>query len=142
MRRRHELTEARWKRIKPMLPPERGREGRPSHDNRRMVNAILWVLKTGAPWRDLPEHYGCWQTAYSRFSRWSKRGVWASLLAELAKDEDSATYFIDATIVRAHQDASGAEKKTAANPSVNRAADRPRRFTFVSMPKGNQFICT
>ena len=142
MRRRHELNELRWKTIAPMLPAERGRRGRPSQDNRRLLNAILWVLKTGAPWRDLPEHYGPWQTAYTRFSRWSKRGVWTRVLAELAKDEDGETYFVDATIVRAHQDASGAEKKKAAKQLASLEADRRRRFTSVSRPTGNRFICT
>jgi transposase len=107
-----------------------------------MVNAIVWVLKTGAPWRDLPEHYGSWETVYSRFRRWTKRGVWAAVLAELAKNEDGESYLIDATIVRAHQDASGARKKTAANSSVNPEADRPRKFMLASTPKAIRFIST
>jgi transposase len=133
MVRRHELTAGQWERIRGLLPPERGREGRPSIDNRRVVNAIRWVLKTGAPWRDLPEHYPKWKTVHSRFSRWTRRGVWARVLAELAKDQDGESFLIDATIVRAHQDAAGALKKKE---------DRPRRYTLVSTPSETRFIST
>jgi len=107
-----------------------------------MVNAMLWVLKTGAPWRDLPAHYGSWNTVYSRFSRWSKQGLWGKLLAELARDEDGQSYLIDATIVRAHQDAAGAQKKMANSQSGNPEADRPRKFMRVSTPKAIRFIST
>ncbi len=75
-----------------------------------MVNAVLWLLRTGAPWRDLPPRFGPWNSAYSRFRRWAQRGVWDKVFAELSKDADSETFMIDATIVRAHQDATGAEK--------------------------------
>ena len=75
-----------------------------------MVNAILWVLKTGAPWRDVPRKYGPWQTVYSRFNRWSKRGVWDEVFQALSRDPDDESWLIDATIVRAHQDATGAKK--------------------------------
>lgn len=95
-----------------------------------MVNAILWVLRTGAPWRDLPTRFGSWNSVYSRFRRWVQQGVWDRVFAELSKDADTESFMIDATIVRAHQDATGAEKKTAPKPSVTREAAPPQRFTL------------
>jgi transposase len=76
-----------------------------------MVEGMLWILRTGAPWRDLPSAYGPWESVYTRFSRWSAAGVLARLFEALARERDSEGYLIDATIVRAHQDASGAAKK-------------------------------
>ena len=142
MVRRHELKVGQWERIRSLLPPESGREGRPSIDNRQIVNAIRWVLKTGAPWRDLPAYYPNWKTVHSRFSRWSRQGVWARVLAELAKDQDDESFLIDATIVRAHQDAAGALKKQDLRPSGVPEEDRPRRFTLVSTPSEIRFIST
>jgi len=142
MARRHELRTEQWERIRDLLPAEGGREGRPSIDNRQVVNAIRWVLKTGAPWRDLPEHYPKWKTVHSRFSRWAQRGVWARVLAELAKDQDDESFLIDATIVRAHQDAAGALKKQDRKLSGAPEGDRPRRFMLVSTPSEIRFIST
>lgn len=142
MVRRHELTAEQWERIRDLLPPEGGREGRPSIDNRQIVNAIRWILKTGAPWRDLPGHYPKWKTVHSRFSRWSQQGVWARVLEELAKDQDDESFLIDATIVRAHQDAAGAPKKRGRRPSGVPEEDRPRRFMLVSTPSEIRFIST
>ena len=81
-----------------------------------MVNAFLWILRTGAPWRDLPGRFGSWNWAYSRLRRWARRGVWDKVFAELSKDADRETFMIDASIVRAHQDASGAGKKADSKP--------------------------
>jgi transposase len=142
MVRRHELKAEQWDRIRGLLPPESGREGRPSIDNRQIVNAIRWVLKTGAPWRDLPAYFPKWKTVHSRFSRWCQQGVWALVLAELAKDQDDESFLIDATIVRAHQDAAGAQKKQGPKPSGAPEEDRPRRFTLVSTPSEIRFIST
>jgi transposase len=75
MQRRFELTDEQWAVIAPLLPPERSRKARPARNNRRMVNALLWVLRTGAPWRDLPGHYPPWKSVHTRFSRWSKQGI-------------------------------------------------------------------
>src|SRR5262249_19241908 len=87
--------------------------GRPPKPHRPMVDAMLWILRTGAPWRDLPSAYGPWMSVYTRFSRWSQSGVLARLFEALARDRDSEGYLVDATIVRAHQDAAGAAKKGA-----------------------------
>jgi transposase len=142
MARRHELTAEQWEGIRDLLPPERGREGRPSIDNRQVVNAIRWILKTGAPWRDLPGYYPKWKTVHSRFSRWSRQGVWGRVLAELAKDQDDESFLIDATIVRAHQDAAGALKKQDPRPSGVPEEGLPPRFMLVSTPSEIRCICT
>jgi transposase len=132
MRRRFELSDETWAQIAPLLPPERGRKARPARNNRRMVNAMLWVLRTGAPWRDLPSHYPSWQTVYTRFSRWSAQGIWQRMLSELASNSDPEGYLIDGTIVRAHQDAHGA-RKGGFSRSATRAAVPPARSTRSSM---------
>lgn len=76
-----------------------------------MLEAMLWILRTGAPWRDLPPEYGSWKTVYTRFSRWSQKDVLKRVFDSLAEERDGEGYMIDGTIVRAHQDASGAKKK-------------------------------
>jgi transposase len=128
MRRRFELSDETWASIAPHLPPERGRKARPATDNRRMVNAVLWVLRTGAPWRDLPEHYPPWKSVYTRFSRWSQQGIWTGVLLELTRNADTEGFPIDGTIIRAHQDAHGARKGGRQRSGV-RVEVRPRRST-------------
>jgi len=129
MSRLFRLRDEQWKRIEPLLPPQRGTGGRPAKPHRPMVEAMIWILRTGAPWRDLPPAYGPWQSVYTRFSRWSKAGVLERLLGELSQERDDEGFLIDATIVRAHQDASGAEKKGALSRSDALVADRPPRST-------------
>jgi transposase len=115
--RRHELTDAQWQRLAPLLPAEKPPTGRPNKDHRTVLNGILWILRTGAPWRDLPERYGPWKTVYSRFRRWQRAGVWERILAELqaeaAHDDtlDSSLSMIDSSSIRAHQHAAGARQK-------------------------------
>lgn len=98
-----------------------------------MVEAMLWILRTGAPWRDLPSAYGPWESVYSRFSRWSASGTLARLFEALSRERDGEGYLIDATIVRAHQDASGAAKeggprnRALARRSVHEGPRRSRR---------------
>jgi transposase len=132
VKRRYELTDEQWERISGLLPPERGRKARPAKDNRQMVNGMVWVLRTGAPWRDLPAHYGPWKSVYTRFSRWTRSGVMAHLLRELAKDADREAVMIDATIVRVHQDARRVRKGGTAR-SGSRVAGQQRRSTLSSM---------
>ncbi len=135
MRRRHELTDAQWERLRPLLPPQRPATGRPANDHRAVVNAILWRLKTGAPWRDLPERYGPWQTVYSRFRRWQQAGVWDRLLAVLQQAGDArgaldwSLHFLDGTTVRAHQHAAGAKKGAAIRRSAVPVAASRRKST-------------
>ena len=137
MRRRYELTDEQWDRIAGFLPSERGRKARPAKDNREMVNGIVWVLRSGAPWRDLPEQYGPWNSVYTRFSRWTRQGVWRRVLTELAKDADSIAYMVDATIVRVHQDGQHARKGGTAR-SGTPVADRRPKSTPSLMPTGGR----
>jgi transposase len=113
MERLVRLTNAQWGRLRPLLPSASKKGGRPGKPDRPMVEGMLWILRTGAPWRDLPSAYGPWQSVYTRFSRWSASGVLAGLFEALARERDREGYLIDATIVRAHQDASGAVKEGA-----------------------------
>ncbi len=113
---RGDLPNERWERLQPLLPPEKPGAGRPAHDHRTILNGILWVLRTGAPWQDLPERYDPWPTVYSRFRRWREAGVWERVLAELQAQGDRLgevdweIHFLDGSIVRAHQHAAGAKK--------------------------------
>src|SRR3712207_945469 len=149
MVRRHELTDGQYARLAPLLPPGKPATGRPNLDHRTVLNGILWRLKTGAPWRDLPERYGNWQTAYSRFRRWQAAGVWDRALAALqaggdaAGDLDWSLHFVDGTTVRAHQHAAGAPKKGAATrPSVARgAASRPSSTSGPSAAASRSRAC-
>jgi transposase len=108
------MTDAQWEELAPLLPPQRPRTGRPARDHRVVLSAILWVLRAGAPWRDLPERFGPWSTAWSRFRRWAAAGVWARVFAMLQRAADRAgrldwaTHYIDGTVARAHQHAAGA----------------------------------
>jgi transposase len=103
--KRYELSQAQWERIEALLPGKAGDPGRTASDNRLFVNGVLWVLRSGAHWCDLPERYGRWKTAHKRFSRWSTAGVWERIFADLIKDRDNQYLMIDSTLVRAHQQA-------------------------------------
>jgi putative transposase len=103
--KRYELSEAQWSRIAPLLPGKVGDPGRSGSDNRLFVNGVLWVLRSGAHWRDLPERYGKHKTLHKRFSRWAKAGVWEKVFASLIKDRDNKYLMLDTTLVRAHQQA-------------------------------------
>ena len=117
------LRNEHWKRIEHLLPGKPGDPGGQGRDNRQFVEAVLWISRTGAPWRDLPEHFGRWNTVYQRFARWSRSGVWQTVFMELSKDSEFASrVYLDSTIIRAHQHAAGAAKKTARKGSAARAA--------------------
>ena len=113
--KRYELTDDEWERLAPLLPPQRPATGRPALDHRMIVNGILWILRSGAPWRDLPERYGRWATVYQRFRRWQQAGVWQQVLSAVQTNADGAgqldwqIHFVDSTVVRAHQHAAGAK---------------------------------
>jgi putative transposase len=104
---RRELTNEQWSRIESMVPGKKGDRGRAGEDNRLFVDAVLWTLRTGAPWRDLPDEVGKWNSVFTRFNRWSKKGVWSRIFGVLAQDSNFEHVMIDATIVRAHQHAAG-----------------------------------
>ena len=110
MRRRHAIAEEQWERIQDLLPGRPGTPGRPAADNRLFVDAVLWIAKTGAPWRDLPERFGDWNKTFRRFSRWATRGVWKHVF-EALQDPDLEWLLLDSTSIRAHPHAAGAKKK-------------------------------
>jgi putative transposase len=106
---RHEVSDEQWAAIEGLLPGKAGDPGRTGRDNRLFVNAVFWIARTGAPWRDLPERFGPWNSAYRRFYRWCKSGVWGRVLEALGGDAELSNLLLDSTIVRAHQHAAGAK---------------------------------
>jgi transposase len=137
---RGDLTDAEWRVLNPLLP-DRGERGPTITDKRRTVNGILWVLRTGAPWRDIPKRYGNWNSVFVRFTRWSKLGVWDAALGTLASlgppaNEEQA---IDSTIVRALQHAAGAKRriKRSKRWAARAAASRPKSI-FAQTPKATR----
>jgi transposase len=117
MPHRHELPLSQWRRIAPFFPHRihHGGRGRPLEDHRRLFNGMLWRLHTGAPWRDIPERYGPWETIYGRFRRWRRDGTWARILTHLLESLERRgrlgrdLWLVDATVVRASRAAAGAE---------------------------------
>lgn len=138
---RFELTEAEWEQIAPLLPPEKsGRAGHPYKEHRTVVNAILWQLRTGAPWRDLPERYGPWQTAYDRLNRWRKDGTWTKVAEHVQIEHDADAdidwdvEFVDGSIIKAHPHAAGAPKRKA--KPLKRGAATLRTPPVTKKPSG------
>jgi len=116
MRRRHELTDEQWELIEPLLPGREGTRGPTAKDNRLFVNAVLYVAKTGIPWRDLPERFGNWNSVWRRFDRWCAAEIWERL-SEVLGDPDLEELSLDSTTIKAHLSAcgshrQGSEKKT------------------------------
>jgi transposase len=136
--RRHDVSDTEWVRLEPLLPPRKA--GKPRKDDRLVINAILWKLATGAPWRDLPERYGPWQSVYTRFRRWTQGGVWDRIFAAVQRQADAAgqidwtVHFVDGTVIRAHQHAAGAQGGTLQprHSGAARAASRPKA---ISVPR-------
>ena len=109
--RRHEISDDNWSQIERLLPGRRGGHGGVAKDNRLFINAIYYVAKTGIPWRDLPERFGKWDTAYQRFNRWCRIGVWSKVF-EAVQDPDLEWLLIDSTVIRAHPHAGGMNTAT------------------------------
>src|SRR5215203_2614686 len=112
---RGELTDKAWEQIAPLLP-ENDRRGGRWRDHRQVIDGILWRLRTGAPWRDVPDRYGPWQTCYDRFVRWRRDGNWDRVLVRVQMAAEVAeaipwTVSVDSTVVRAHQHAAGARRQ-------------------------------
>jgi transposase len=132
-----DLTNEEWARLQPLLPPQKPRTGRPAMDHRRMLNGMLWIARTGAPWRDLPERYGAVGTVSSRFYRWRKAGIWDRIWALLQPQADVAghldweSHYIDGASVRAHQHAAGAKRGT----------QRPKRSAGATVGSVPKFTC-
>lgn len=111
MIKRHELTNEEWSAIKELLPSEiTGKKGRPAKDNRNMLNGMLWIARSGAQWRNLPECYGPWQSVYSRFRKWSHDGTLEKIFRQLSTKYDAENLSIDSTSVKVHQSANGGKK--------------------------------
>ena len=127
--RRYELSDRQWNRIMPLFPqrPHLGEAGRPPADHRPIVNGILWVLHTGAPWRDLPERYGRWQTVFYRFNGWRRDGTWVRIVTSLLDEMDDKglidhdLWCIDGSVIRASRAAAGAGKKNRQLQEAGRA---------------------
>ncbi len=109
---RHDLTDEQCAVLEPHLPGSSGKVGRPAIDNRRLINALQWISRTGAPWRDLPPDYGDWKNTHRRFSHWRDRGVWEKLLDELSHEADLEGLMIDASHCKVHPHAAGAKGGT------------------------------
>ncbi|MGZ8330809.1 MAG: IS5 family transposase, partial [Rhodoplanes sp.] len=122
---RFDLTDEEWALLEPLMPKAR-KSARA--DDRRIMNAIFYVLRTGMPWRDLPERYGPYTTAYNRFNRWSRRGIWKRIFDTAAKSRDSL-HLIDSTIVKAHRAAAGAKGGSKIRRSGSAGAVARRKST-------------
>jgi transposase len=130
---RYDLTDFEWSVIEPLLP--KNRRGVKPKNNRRVLNGIFWVLRAGAPWRDLPERYCPHTTAYNRFNRWRKAGIWDGLMDAIVKAHDGKVQMIDSSSVRVHQHASGPKKRVEIVVWAAAEVASPRRSTRASMRK-------
>ena len=148
--KRHELTDEQWRLVEPLIPQDKARTGRPPHERRVLINGIFWILHTGAPWRDLPERFGPWQTVYHHFAKWRREGVFARIVEALQIKLDRNglidwdLWCIDGANVRAARAAGGADKKasggTRTNPPTTRWAaaeaglDRSSTWSLMARP--------
>ena len=110
--KRYELSACQWRRIEDFLPGRLRHVGVTARDNRTFVNGVLWVLRSGAQWKDLPEKYGNWKSVHKRFTRWAKSGLWERIFQILLDDSDNRYVMIDSTVVRAHQQAANGKGGT------------------------------
>jgi len=106
--RRHDISDHQWELLEPQLPGRKGRTGRPAKNNRKFINAVFWILRTGSPWRDLPPCYGGWKNTHRRFTRWRDKGTWERLFHLLMEEPDFEWLMIDASHVKLHQHGTGA----------------------------------
>jgi len=132
---RHGLSDEAWDLIKTLLPDEdEPRQARPWVSHREVIDGILWILRTGAPWRDLPEEFPAWETVYGRFRRWTRDGTWQAIFARLQQQLgregslDMELWCVDGTVVRAARCAAGATKKSCGRTGGPRPGPLARRF--------------
>ena len=141
MRHRHAISDQEWARIKDLFPGQPGQHGKVAKDNRLFIDAVLWIARTGAPWRDLPERFGNSNSTWRRFDRWTRKGVWQRVF-EALQDPDLEWLILDSNIIRAHPCAAGALKNGTAplakssRPSVAAEAGPGRRSTAPSAALG------
>jgi transposase len=133
---RYDLTDSEWSVIEPLLPMDR--RGPKPKNNRQIINGMFYILRTGCPWRDLPERYGPYTTVYNRFNRWRKAGIWDRLMDAIVHAHDGKVQMIDSSIVRVHQHASGVKKRVEFVVSVAAGAGSPRRSTRASMRRAGR----
>jgi transposase len=145
------LSGAMWERLAPLLPPQKPRTGRPSLDHRRFLEAVLWLARTGAPWRDLPPELMNWRTAWRRLQRWTAAGIWERIidaLRAMAPDAGWEAHILDSSVIRAHAHAAGARRRTggqalgrapaaASRPSSTCAATAVAGRSRSTSPPGN-----
>ena len=110
MPKQHELTDTQWEAVRGLIAGKRGDPGRTGKNNCRFINAVVYVARTGIPWRDLPERYGNWNSVWRRFDRWCAKGVWTQIAAVLG-EPDLQELHLDSTSVKAHQSASGSWRR-------------------------------
>jgi transposase len=134
MGHRHAISDDDWDRIRDLLPGRPGRTGWVARDNRLFLDAVLWIAKTGAPWRDLPAQFGNGNRVWRRFDRWARTGTWRQVF-EALQDPDLEWLILDSTIIRAHPHAAGAKKKRT-GPGANRS----RRWAGVGAGSGPRFM--
>lgn len=153
---RKSLSDAQWRRLSPFLTGKKGDRGRTARNSRLTVEGILWRFRVGAPWRDLPAHFGNWNSVYRSFRRWCRRGVFLRLLLSLARELDLRVLLVDGTFVKVHQHAAGAPKR-GRQPDISRSEqalgvsrgglttkvmlliDRRGRLAGFSLAPGNTF---
>ena len=126
--KRHDISDSVWNLLEPHLPGRRGAWGRVAQDNRRFINAVIWILRTGAPWRDLPPEYGDWKNTNRRFCRWRDKGIWEKLFNLFVQDPDFEWLMIDASYIKVHPHAAGA---VGGNQDMGRTkGGSTRRYTL------------
>lgn len=134
------LTDDQWTQLEPLLPPQRSTPGRRRHDDRRIIDGILWRYRTGAPWRAVPEAFGPWQTVYSRFRVWERDGTWDRIFQQLQRAAEARgaidweLHCIDATSIRAHQHAGGGKKGEITPWDAVGAASAPNSTSVRTKP--------
>ena len=139
--RRYELTDEEWERVKGMI--EHSKMGRPPKDDRVMVNAMLWLARSGARWEDLPERYGSHKTVYSRFCKWRNDGTLLKIFEVLNEDADMENLSLDSTVVHAHPQSAGAKKGLKTTKTINLLAQvvegNPQKFMPLWTALGTPF---
>ena len=115
------IRDDQWDRIKDLLPGRIGHVGATARNNRLFIDAVLYRIRTGIPWRDLPERFGDFKNIHRRFSRWAEKGLWTNLLSLLTEDADEEYVMIDSTLVRAHQHSSGAVGRNLSDQAIGRS---------------------
>jgi transposase len=118
---RRELRDGQWRRIEPLIPGKDGDKGRPGENNRLFIDAVLWLVRAGAPWRGLPDEFGKWNRVFRRFRRWAKKGVWKRLFAELGENPDLEYLIIDSTIVAGASTCGGRQKRESEDEAIGRS---------------------